>query len=83
MEKEYKYTLIIQGPKEYIKNGIIITKLIITDEDLEEFPEMPKEEALKILLNDEKDAWEQNHCSCTILNEKETLLIKKFCHEMF
>jgi hypothetical protein len=78
MEKEYKYTLIIQGPPEYVKNGILIQQLIITEEDLEEFPEMTKEEAIKVLLNDEKDEWTQRWCTCTVLNEEEALITKKF-----
>jgi hypothetical protein len=78
MEKEYKYTLIIQGPPEYVKDGILVKQMVITDEDLEEFPEMSKEKAVKVLLNDEKDEWEQNWCTCTVLNEEEALITKKF-----
>lgn len=73
------FKLLITGPKEYLKDGILVEDLIISDDEIEELREDGETDAevVDYILEEEINAWEQRWCKCQVFTLEEWQQLKK------
>lgn len=81
MEK-LRFKAIVEGPKEYLKNGVLIEDFEITEEDIEDFLEDggTREEAIEYFKEEYCSAWEQRWCKVSLIGMDEFL--EAFANEL-
>lgn len=76
MEK-LRFKAIVEGPKEYLKNGVLIEDFEITEQDIEDFLEEgegeTREEAIEYFKEEYCSAWEQRWCKVSLIGMDEFL----------
>jgi len=68
-----KYKAIITGPKEYLKDGILVEDFEITENDVLEVIEEGEssEDVIDYLIEEYCATWEQRWCKVTLLTLEE------------
>jgi hypothetical protein len=74
-----KYKAIVTGPKEYLKDGILVEDFEITENDVLEVIEEGEssEDVIDYLIEEYCATWEQRWCKVTLLTLEEYEEIKK------
>ena len=64
----HKYVAIIQGPKEYLKEEVLVEEFAITQEEIDECREEGEEddEVIEYILEEYCNAWEQRWCRAQV-----------------
>lgn len=64
----HKYVAIIQGPVEYLKEGVLVEEFKITQEEIDECREDDEDDAQVIdyILEEYHNTWEQGWCHAQV-----------------
>lgn len=73
------FKLLITGPKEYLKDGVLVEDLEITAEEIEELREEGEtdNDVIQYILEEEINGWAQRWCRCQAFTLNEWQQIKK------
>lgn len=60
----HKYVALVRGPKEYLKEEVLIEKFEITQEEIDECREQGEsdEEVIDYIIEEYHNTWEQRWC---------------------
>jgi hypothetical protein len=60
----HKYIALIQGPKEYLKEEVLIEKFEITQEEIDDCREQGEsdEQVIDYIIEEYNNSWEQRWC---------------------
>lgn len=73
------FKLLITGPKEYLKDGVLLEDLTITREEIEELREEDEtdDDVIQYILEEEVNGWAQRWCKCQVFTLEEWQQLKK------
>lgn len=64
----HRYIAIVKGPKEYLKEEVLLEKFEITQEDIDEFREREEsdDEVIDYIVEEYCNEWEQRWCHAQV-----------------
>ena len=73
------FKLLITGPNKYLKDGVLLEDLTITDGEIEELREDDEtdDDVIQYILEEEVNGWAQRWCKCQVFTLEEWQQIKK------
>lgn len=73
------FKLLITGPNEYLKDGVLLEDLTITDGEIKELREDDEtdDDVIQYILEEEVNGWAQRWCKCQVFTLEEWQQIKK------
>lgn len=80
---EFKFISIVSGPREYVKDGLLVEDFVIAQDEIDEAMNEDvdfdtEEDAIKYLIEEEIDIWQQRFCTCIIIPESKIDILKSY-----
>jgi hypothetical protein len=80
---EFKFISIVSGPREYVKDGLLVEDFVIAQDEIDEAMNEDvdfdtEEDAIKYLIEEEIDIWQQRFCTCIIIPESKRDILKSY-----
>jgi hypothetical protein len=76
----YKYVALVTGPKEYLKEEVLIETFEITQEEIDDCRESEEsdEQVIEYIIEDYNNGWEQRWCRAQVFTLSQYRIVDPF-----